>query len=256
VDIHAVHATRLCVVSHVAPDSSETVHVVSVDSESTTSKEIQFSAELESKAPFVVDSRLFSHPAALNQLVSLPIFPSKGTWNWRVVMFSPQDSKGNEIRESLCTALDRLVGDLAEFAMKPFHYPLGIPSPASNSWKDALRPYVKLDVSSPWIIFSNDSLVVSYDKYPKARYHLLAIPKLELSSIWDCQRHNLDSLQELVRVGHLIANSIQLDSGEVIPFRLGFHAKPSLWPIHMHIIVRYLWASCHVHRVRILILSI
>mgnify|MGYP003316833846 CR=1 FL=1 len=103
----------------------------------------------------------------------------------------------------------------------------------SRAWpvcKRALRPpHASLAYAS-----SRDGRLV-YDGYPKARRHLLglAAPGTALSrvaSVRDLRREHLPALQKLHAFCRAAAEALGT------PCRVGYHARPSLEPLHVHII--------------------
>jgi aprataxin len=105
----------------------------------------------------------------------------------------------------------------------------GVP-PRSHDWKRALRPpHASLAYAS-----GRDGRLV-YDGYPKARRHLLglAAPGTALSrvnSVRDLRREHLPALQKLHAFCRAAAEALGT------PCRVGYHARPSLEPLHVHII--------------------
>ena len=75
------------------------------------------------------------------------------------------------------------------------------------------------------------------DKYPKARSHLLLIPRrtdpICVESVEDLDRGHLKSLRKFhAHAAHVAKDMIS--GGTVV--KCGYHALPSLVPLHMHII--------------------
>ena len=73
-----------------------------------------------------------------------------------------------------------------------------------------------------------------YDVYPKARIHLLVLPKLPLNEPVDLSASNLVLLNQMQRVSDWIAKGLmERGAGQI---KCGVHAKPSMVPLHIHIV--------------------
>lgn len=103
-----------------------------------------------------------------------------------------------------------------------------------QSWRDALWSHVRFpDVKT--VIANDEYSVCIRDKFPKARIHYLLLPKestgLCVDSIVDLRasKHN-KALEKF----HSKARSIVADSHR--PLQVGYHAMPSMRPLHVHII--------------------
>jgi aprataxin len=79
---------------------------------------------------------------------------------------------------------------------------------------------------------------VIHDAYPKARIHLLVLPKEGLLGdaieVRQLRPEHLDNLKQVHAVARDIA--VKLQSTSKHPILLGYHAVPSLHPLHIHII--------------------
>lgn len=86
------------------------------------------------------------------------------------------------------------------------------------------------------IVFSNESCTVLKDAYPKASTHLLLIPSesfLDILEVRQLTPADLDKIQTLHAVARRIASERSADGSS---FNIGYHAIPSLHPLHIHII--------------------
>ena len=140
---------------------------------------------------------------------------------------------------------------------------------SSSSWQDALSnilSFVEEASSSsssnknndpPIVLFKNKKYVCLYDKYPKAEYHCLLLPRngilRTVSSINELTpHHHLPSIQEFHAVANSIVHELQKtillknnDKDKTITlFKLGYHAIPSLTPLHLHIISTDFDSTC------------
>lgn len=139
--------------------------------------------------------------------------------------------------------------------------------PQASSWQDALLDILSLIESNngsslvPIVLFRNDKYVCIYDKFPKAKYHCLLMPRRrhlgemfnDVQTINDLTPYHLDELREFHTLGRNIARrlheSIQNESGNShISIKLGYHAIPSLKPLHLHIISSDLDSTCITRR--------
>lgn len=110
---------------------------------------------------------------------------------------------------------------------------------------DVLQKIVSSSANStehPLHFFSDEKVVVIYDAYPKASFHLLMLPRdisIKRVADFDWSRENHKNLLlHMKRVSNEIVSSIRQSnvSSSVPSFRVGFHSKPSLLHCHMHII--------------------
>ena len=82
-----------------------------------------------------------------------------------------------------------------------------------------------------------------YDKYPKAKYHVLLIPKKSHAHLGDVnglenltpQKH-LTALKKFHKMGRAIADAIRKQTKNNVRMMMGYHSVPSLYPLHLHII--------------------
>lgn len=92
-------------------------------------------------------------------------------------------------------------------------------------------------INSHQVWFSNAEFCVVYDAYPKARFHFLILPKMskpaELRALGS---KDLDMVQRMYALAMDCVKLICDEHEENVEFRFGFHANPSLTPLHMHCI--------------------
>ncbi|XP_031627737.1 aprataxin-like protein [Contarinia nasturtii] len=85
---------------------------------------------------------------------------------------------------------------------------------------------------SQWIISNTDAIVIS-DKFPKAKFHFLVLPRENISNIFQLTTDHLQLLNEM----YLLAkNIIEIKGGEDDEFKIGYHAEPSMQQVHLHVI--------------------
>lgn len=104
------------------------------------------------------------------------------------------------------------------------------------SWKDGLYAYIRGE--DPAIVLRTKTGIFVSDKYPKAKIHLLLLPK-ETSSLFereggveDLKKSDLKELREF----HEAAKTFVRNHYKGQMFRIGYHKIPSMRPLHLHII--------------------
>ncbi|KAI3650273.1 hypothetical protein MP228_004860 [Amoeboaphelidium protococcarum] len=84
--------------------------------------------------------------------------------------------------------------------------------------------------------------VVVQDLYPKGKHHYLVMhQQLRLMSVYDCQPEHLNDLNEVLMCAQEYLEMIKVRRDQVW---LGFHAIPSMTPLHLHIISKDMLGSC------------
>lgn len=109
-------------------------------------------------------------------------------------------------------------------------------------------------------VISNNELVVIKDKFPKAEFHFLVIPKQNISSIFEVTSPNFPHFRKkmkfyssffcffffnqldtsklkLLNEMYLMAlNVIEVNGRKPDEFLIGYHANPSMLQLHLHVI--------------------
>eukprot|EP01112_Ceratiomyxa_fruticulosa_P022478 TRINITY_DN822_c0_g2_i1.p1 TRINITY_DN822_c0_g2~~TRINITY_DN822_c0_g2_i1.p1 ORF type:complete len:398 (-),score=85.17 TRINITY_DN822_c0_g2_i1:78-1271(-) len=110
---------------------------------------------------------------------------------------------------------------------------------ASSGWSDVLSIYcVNPERYSEEVFYFDDQIVVIYDKFPKARFHYLVMPRKLVDGFKNLTRVDVPLIESLWERGKLIANEVKEKVSPTIEFQLGFHAVPSMRQLHMHVISR------------------
>jgi diadenosine tetraphosphate (Ap4A) HIT family hydrolase len=114
------------------------------------------------------------------------------------------------------------------------------PPPQSASWHGGLIQYLQHATAlKPFIFLETSQWMVIYDGYPKAKVHLLLLPKpsfLAVSGVAELRREaHGERLARLHVEARRIAAKLQQDMPG-LHLRLGYHSVPSLQPLHLHII--------------------
>ncbi|XP_078041479.1 aprataxin [Augochlora pura] len=77
----------------------------------------------------------------------------------------------------------------------------------------------------------DDKVVVIKDKYPKAQFHYLVLPKANIPSIWHVKKENESLLNHMADVGEALTKE-----HKDFEFLIGYHAVPSMQRLHLHVI--------------------
>lgn len=137
---------------------------------------------------------------------------------------------------------------------------------SSNHWSRGLLEAI----ADPkgWLVSTKD-LVTIKDKFSKAKYHFLVVPLAAIDSIFDVSntenrahrywtvnqppidnffalfgqltRDDVDMLREME---FLAQNVIQVHGRTIDEFKIGYHAKPSMQRLHLHVISRDFHSPC------------
>jgi len=108
---------------------------------------------------------------------------------------------------------------------------------AGGSWKFALL--ASMD-DPKYKVFEDEHLIVIKDKYPKARYHFLVMPKEKIDNLGQLTSKHIDLLEKMKEAGQDVA----AENGTLDHFRLGFHAMPSMSHLHMHVVSQDFDSPC------------
>ncbi|XP_039436666.1 aprataxin-like protein [Culex pipiens pallens] len=100
----------------------------------------------------------------------------------------------------------------------------------TGSWSHALIRDMKLPANQ---FMRTEVAVVMRDKYPKAMHHFLVIPWADIDSVYQLSPADIPLLHEMRLLG---VNAIETTGKSYDRFRLGFHMKPSMHRLHLHVI--------------------
>ena len=140
--------------------------------------------------------------------------------------------------------------------------------PQSSSWRNALYDILSsAEANSEGdgnaiILFRNSKCICTYDKFPKAKHHLLLMCRdystnpsclMNVKSLNDLTKAHLCELREFHNLAKSIAAAISGD--EPTSFKVGYHSIPSLLPLHLHIISSDLDSPCITTRKHIVSFS-
>lgn len=100
--------------------------------------------------------------------------------------------------------------------------------PKKYHWSAGLLQSMKDPESK---VEEDDKIIVIKDKYPKAQFHYLVLPKEDIHSIWHVQGNHHDLLIHMHNVARTLVEK-QSDH----EFIIGYHAMPSMQRLHLHVI--------------------
>lgn len=115
------------------------------------------------------------------------------------------------------------------------------------SFAHALLPYIRHPEHHD-VLFYDDHAVIINDKYPKARVHMLVMPRdLEVS-----RTHPLDlSHEQAARLAPYVEKAKELGGPQLkgdISIKCGVHAVPSMNNLHVHVISTDFDLPCLKHK--------
>merc|ERR1719233_438415 len=101
-------------------------------------------------------------------------------------------------------------------------------------WKDELLKFVRADrhpALDRMIFYETTSSAVVYDKFPKAKVHLLVVTKTDIRNLQDIDPTNklhIAAVKDMVATGEIVRDQLRSQLPGKVKFRLGFHALPSM----------------------------
>ena len=112
------------------------------------------------------------------------------------------------------------------------------PKPGGFSGMEVLQRLAMSPEAQPAenIFLLTRDFVVGYDLYPKARVHLLILPRTRLDGPADLTASHLPLLRSMQRLARHLAASLRARTPGLPPFLCGFHAAPSLRQLHLHLL--------------------
>lgn len=108
-----------------------------------------------------------------------------------------------------------------------------------GGWSNALLPFCQRPEAHPDEVVRHTATAVAIrDKYPKARVHFLVMPRARIDNFAALTAAHLPLLRELHEMGLALA----AESG--VKCRLGYHMRPSMTQIHLHVISDDMDSAC------------
>ncbi|XP_010875305.1 aprataxin [Esox lucius] len=92
-------------------------------------------------------------------------------------------------------------------------------------------------------LYKDDRVVVIKDKYPKARYHWLVLPWESIPSLKALCREHCNLLRHMNQVADRMVQQ-HCPEHDLLKFRLGYHAIPSMSHVHLHVISQDFDSPC------------
>ncbi|GFU55627.1 aprataxin [Nephila pilipes] len=109
--------------------------------------------------------------------------------------------------------------------------------PKFGHWSQGL----KASMGDPNLIVDSDDLVVIIkDKYPKAQYHYLVLPKRNIPNLKAVCKEDLSLLRHM----HEKADELVAKCDSKHKFQIGYHAVPSMSHLHLHVISQDFDSPC------------
>jgi diadenosine tetraphosphate (Ap4A) HIT family hydrolase len=111
------------------------------------------------------------------------------------------------------------------------------PTASVGGWRGALLDVARSPQShADAVKYADEDVVVMLDKFPKARTHLLVLPRrIRVDRVDQLRVEHLPILRRMIEVARkMIAELKALHAQR--HFRLGFHAVPSMALVHLHLI--------------------
>ncbi len=86
------------------------------------------------------------------------------------------------------------------------------------------------------IVFENDDIIAFKDLYPKAKHHLLIVPKKHIDTIKDLNENEADEelVGKMVLVARNLAKDLELEGYQLL-FNVGKSAGQVIFHIHLHL---------------------
>ncbi|CAG8650619.1 1174_t:CDS:10 [Dentiscutata erythropus] len=106
-----------------------------------------------------------------------------------------------------------------------------------GSWSTVLLPYCEHPetFSNREVYSYDDNVVIIWDKYPKAKIHLLVMPRQKIDTLQELEKQDLNLIEILKQKGQQVIDHFKENDPKLV-FRMGFHVLPSLRQLHMHVI--------------------
>eukprot|EP01060_Flectonema_neradi_P039069 TRINITY_DN845_c1_g2_i1.p1 TRINITY_DN845_c1_g2~~TRINITY_DN845_c1_g2_i1.p1 ORF type:complete len:279 (+),score=34.69 TRINITY_DN845_c1_g2_i1:302-1138(+) len=91
------------------------------------------------------------------------------------------------------------------------------------------------------VFYNNGTHLFIYDAFPKSQFHMLGFClRVAAATPSDLTTKDLEDVKTMHQIGHKIGKSIAPD----VEWQVGYHATPSLHPLHCHVMSTDLSSSC------------
>lgn len=109
----------------------------------------------------------------------------------------------------------------------------------STHWNQGL----KVSMQDPTMqVYKDETVVVIKDKYPKARYHWLVLPWQSIPNLKSLRKDHCDLVKHMHNIGEKMV--CQCPDSDILQFRMGYHAIPSMSHVHLHVISQDFDSPC------------
>ncbi len=86
------------------------------------------------------------------------------------------------------------------------------------------------------VFTETEHFVVAYDIYPKARVHLLIMPREKIGGPKQLNKSHVPLLSSMDKLASHISQGLRHKMPGLAPLRSGFHSLPSMHHLHLHVI--------------------
>ncbi|MGE4443501.1 MAG: HIT domain-containing protein [Candidatus Altimarinota bacterium] len=86
------------------------------------------------------------------------------------------------------------------------------------------------------IVYEQENIIVIKDIQPKAKTHLLIIPKKEIPTINDLDESDRELIAEMFFVAKKVAKQLHIDQGYQLHFNVGKKGGQEVMHIHLHLL--------------------
>ncbi|MDD4151639.1 MAG: HIT domain-containing protein [Candidatus Gracilibacteria bacterium] len=85
-------------------------------------------------------------------------------------------------------------------------------------------------------LYENENLIVIKDINPKAKIHLLIIPKKEIPSINELEKEDKEILSDMFFTAKKIASDLKISEGYQLHFNVGPKGGQEVMHLHLHLL--------------------
>ena len=112
----------------------------------------------------------------------------------------------------------------------------------NNHWSNGLIQSMN-DPNLIW--YQNDDICIIKDKFPKAMYHFLVLPRKEnIPNLKKLTNQHVTLIQNMIECADSYVTKELVSKNSELEFRCGFHAIPSMAQVHMHVISQDFISPC------------
>ena len=109
--------------------------------------------------------------------------------------------------------------------------------PKGSEGGDALEKLAAEPTARPErVLLATTHCVVVYDIFPKARVHVLILPREPIAKPQELAANHTPLLRHMLQLAEWLAPRLRAQHAGLPPLRCGFHAVPSMRQMHLHLI--------------------